>query len=80
MVNVAIQVLWLLVGALALCGVVYLFLHGVKKFIYPDLPPLVEQGILVHCAHSGHHWCLDDPGRRRRGFPESLSSLTNRHR
>lgn len=41
MLALAINVLWFLIGAIALCGVVYLVLYGIKKFIY-EIPPLVE--------------------------------------
>jgi hypothetical protein len=44
MIALAIQVLWFLIGAIALCGVVWLVLYGIKAFIY-DLPARLEQGI-----------------------------------
>lgn len=44
MLALAISVLWFMIGVLALCGVVYLVLYGIKTFIYA-IPPLVERGI-----------------------------------
>lgn len=44
MIALAIQVLWFLIGVLAICGVVYLVIYGINKFIY-EIPPLVVQGI-----------------------------------
>ena len=44
MLDIAIQLLWLLIGAIILCGVIYLVLYGIKEFIYA-IPPRVEQGI-----------------------------------
>lgn len=44
MLALAIQILWFLIGAIALCGVVYLVLYRIKTFIYA-IPDLVERGI-----------------------------------
>lgn len=44
MIGTAIQVLWLLFGAICLAGVVWLFIFGVKTFIY-DIPAKLESGI-----------------------------------
>ena len=44
MINLAIQVLWLLFGAICLAGVLWLFIYGIKAFVY-DIPPRLEQGI-----------------------------------
>lgn len=44
MAQLAIDLLWFLIGALILCGVVYLVLYGIKKFIH-EIPEKVEQGI-----------------------------------
>lgn len=44
MIALAINVLWFLIGAIALCGVVWLVLYGINEFIY-TLPPRLVQGI-----------------------------------
>lgn len=44
MINIAIEVLWLLIGAICLAGVIYLVLYGIKNFI-TEIPPRIEQGI-----------------------------------
>jgi len=44
MIALAIQVLWFLIGAIALCGVVWLVIYGINEFIY-TLPPRLVQGI-----------------------------------
>ncbi len=44
MLAMAISLLWLLIYAIVLCGVVYLVIYGIKEFIYP-IPPRLEQGI-----------------------------------
>jgi hypothetical protein len=44
MIQIAISVLWLLIGALCLAGVVWLVLYGVKSFI-TQIPPRLEQGV-----------------------------------
>jgi hypothetical protein len=44
MIGLAIQALWLLIGAICLAGVVWLVLYGIKTFITP-VPARLEQGI-----------------------------------
>jgi hypothetical protein len=44
MIAIAIEVLWLLIGAICLAGVVWLVLYGINKFI-TEIPPRLEQGI-----------------------------------
>lgn len=44
MIALAISLLWLLAGAIALCAVIYLVMYGIEKFIHP-IPELVKQGI-----------------------------------
>jgi hypothetical protein len=44
MAGIAISLLWLLIGAIILAGVICLVLYGVKTFITP-IPPRLEQGI-----------------------------------
>jgi hypothetical protein len=44
MIAIAIQVLWLLIGAIVLCGVVWLVLYGLKNIAGVPIPPRVEQG------------------------------------
>lgn len=42
--HLIISLLWLLIYAVIFCGVVYLVLYGINKFVY-QLPPRLEQGI-----------------------------------
>jgi hypothetical protein len=44
MLNLAIQLLWFLIGVLFLCGVVALVIYGIETFIQP-LPGRLKQGI-----------------------------------
>ena len=44
MAGLAISLLWLLIGAIILAGVIWLVLYGIKNFIAP-IPPKLEQGI-----------------------------------
>jgi hypothetical protein len=44
MAGIAVSLLWLLIGAICLAGVIYLVLYGINKFI-TQIPPLIEQGI-----------------------------------
>lgn len=44
MIGIAISVLWLLIGAICLAGVIWLVLYGIKTFITP-IPARLEQGI-----------------------------------
>jgi hypothetical protein len=45
MAAIAIALLWILVGAIILAGVIWLVIYGIKQFIYPQFPPKLEQGI-----------------------------------
>jgi hypothetical protein len=45
MIGIAIQVLWLLIGAIVLCGVIYLVLYGLKNIAGVPIPARVEQGV-----------------------------------
>jgi hypothetical protein len=44
MIAIAISVLWLLIGALCLAGVIWLVLYGIKTFI-TEIPATLEKGI-----------------------------------
>jgi hypothetical protein len=44
MAGIAISLLWLLIGAIILAGVIWLVLYGIKNFICP-IPAKLEQGI-----------------------------------
>jgi hypothetical protein len=44
MINLAIEILWLLIGIICLAGVIWLVLYGIKTFITP-IPIRLEQGI-----------------------------------
>lgn len=44
MAAIAINLLWLLIGAICLAGVIYLVLYGINTFI-TQIPPRLEQGI-----------------------------------
>lgn len=44
MIQLAISVLWLLIGAIILAGVLWLVLYGIKEFVAP-IPPRLEAGI-----------------------------------
>jgi hypothetical protein len=44
MIAMAINILWLLIGAIVLAGVIWLVLYGIKEFITP-IPPRLEQGV-----------------------------------
>lgn len=44
MAGLAISLLWILIGAIILAGVIWLVLYGIKTFITP-IPPKLEQGI-----------------------------------
>lgn len=46
MLELAIGVLWLLVGIIVLAGIVYLAIWVIEAFIYP-IPERVKQGIWV---------------------------------
>ena len=44
MFQLAIDILWLLLGIIVLAGIVWLVIYGINKFVY-QLPLLVVQGI-----------------------------------
>lgn len=44
MTAIAISLLWLLIGAIILAGVIYLVIYGVENFITP-IPAKIKQGI-----------------------------------
>lgn len=44
MIQMAISALWVLIGVVALCGVVYLVLYGINHYVHP-IPERVTQGI-----------------------------------
>jgi hypothetical protein len=44
MVGIAISMLWLLIGAIILAGVIYLVIYGIENFITP-IPGRIKQGI-----------------------------------
>ena len=44
MIDLAISLLWLLIGIICLAGVVWLVLYGIKTFVTP-IPARLEQGI-----------------------------------
>lgn len=44
MAGIAISLLWLLIGAICLAGVIYLLFYGVENFITP-IPERLKQGI-----------------------------------
>ena len=46
MAQMAIQVLWFLIGLIVLCGVVYLAIYVVEMFVMP-IPDKIKQGIWV---------------------------------
>lgn len=46
MINIAISVLWFLIGLIILSGIIYLAIWVIESFIYP-IPERVKQGIWV---------------------------------
>ena len=44
MAGIAVSLLWLLIGAICLAGVIYLLFYGVENFITP-IPEKLKQGI-----------------------------------
>jgi len=44
MAGIAVSLLWLLIGAICLAGVIYLVLYGINNFI-TQIPARLEQGI-----------------------------------
>ena len=45
MIQLAINILWLLIGIVVLCGVVWLVLYGLKTIAGLAVPDRLEQGI-----------------------------------
>jgi hypothetical protein len=46
MIDMAIGVLWFLIGLIVLCGIIYLAIWVIEQFVYP-IPEKVKQGIWV---------------------------------
>ena len=46
MINIAIQVLWFLIGLIILCGIIYLAIWVIEQFVTP-IPPKIKQGVWV---------------------------------
>ena len=46
MLDIAIAVLWFLIGIIILAGIIYLAIWVIESFIYP-IPPKVKQGVWV---------------------------------
>ena len=44
MMGLAIQLLWLLIYAIVLCGVIWLVMYGISNFITP-IPARIEQAV-----------------------------------
>lgn len=44
MLELAINLLWLLIIAIILCAVIWLVIYGIRQFIY-DIPARVEQAV-----------------------------------
>jgi hypothetical protein len=44
MAAIAVSLLWLLIGAICLAGVIYLLFYGVENFITP-IPERLKQGV-----------------------------------
>lgn len=45
MIAMAINILWLLIGAIIICGVIYVVLYGLKTIAGIPIPARVEQGV-----------------------------------
>ena len=45
MIQLAINILWLLIGAIVVCGVVWLVLYGLREIAGVPIPPRIEQGV-----------------------------------
>jgi heme A synthase len=80
MANVAINVLWFLIGLIILAGVVWLAIWVIESFIYP-IPERVKQGIwvivlllaliaLIGAVVGGGH----SPFRFGEGIPSGITS------
>ncbi len=46
MIDIAIGVLWFLVGLIVLCGIIYLAIWVIESFVYP-IPDQVKKGVWV---------------------------------
>ena len=46
MIDIAIGVLWFLIGLIILAGIIYLAIWIIEKFVYP-IPEKVKQGVWV---------------------------------
>jgi hypothetical protein len=46
MIDMAIGVLWFLIGLIVLCGIIYLAIWVIEQFVYP-IPEKVKQGVWV---------------------------------
>jgi hypothetical protein len=44
MIGLAINALWLLIGAIALCAIVYLVIYGINNYVHA-IPDRVQQAI-----------------------------------
>jgi hypothetical protein len=45
MINLAIQLLWVLIGIIIICGIIWLVLYGIKNIAGVPVPARVEQGV-----------------------------------
>lgn len=45
MIALAINILWLLIGIIVICGAIWLVLYGLKSILGVQIPPRLEQGI-----------------------------------
>jgi hypothetical protein len=46
MIDMAIGVLWFLIGLIVLCGIIYLAIWVIEQFVHP-IPEKVKQGVWV---------------------------------
>jgi hypothetical protein len=46
MIDIAISVLWFLIGLIILCGIIYLAIWVIENFVTP-IPEKIKQGIWV---------------------------------
>lgn len=46
MLQIAIAVCWFLIGLVVLCGIIYLAMWVVEKFVH-EIPPMVKEGVWV---------------------------------
>ena len=61
MINLAIEILWLLIGIICLAGVIWLVLYGIKTFVTP-IPARLGAGHLVYCVVAGDYWGVEHIG------------------